>query len=273
MEFSIVRQQFIQEVRQPESDINLARAALLIAQEAYPVLDIELCLCEIQGIADDIHSRLPTERYPLKVLHVINSVLFDDLGFRGNEDDYYDPDNSYLNVVLERRRGIPITLSLVYLEVAARLDFPMVGVGLPGHFVVRPDIDGCEIFVDGFHGGDILFPDDCKTLLGSIYSRPVELDPDFLRPVPPKQFLMRLLGNLKGIYLSKKDISEALSIVNRMLILFPDNVQQTRDRGLLHYQVGNLEPARWDLENYLTLSPLAEDRALIRRLLTRMGNS
>ncbi|MEM6503550.1 MAG: transglutaminase-like domain-containing protein [Cyanobacteria bacterium P01_C01_bin.89] len=273
VEFSIARQQFIQEVRQPESEIDLARAALLIAQEAYPILDIDLCLDELQGIADEIRPKLPTERYPLKVLQVINGVLFDELGFRGNEDDYYDADNSYLNAVLERRLGIPITLSLVYLEVAARLDFPMVGVGLPGHFVVRPDIDDCEIFVDGFHGGDILFPEDCKALLSGIYGRPMALEPEFLRPVPPKQFLMRMLANLKGIYLSKKDISEALSIVNRMLILFPDNIQQTRDRGLLHYQAGNLKPARWDLEQYLTLSPKAEDRDLIRRLLTRMEDA
>ncbi|MEM9772834.1 MAG: transglutaminase-like domain-containing protein [Cyanobacteria bacterium P01_D01_bin.73] len=269
-EFSAARQQFIQEVRQPESEINLAQAALLIAQEAYPILDIEICLGELGAIADEIRPKLPTERYPLKVLQTINSVLFDEFGFRGNEEDYYDPDNSYLNVVLERRLGIPITLSLVYLDVAARLGFPMVGVGLPGHFVIRPDIEGCELFVDVFNGGDILFPQDCEALLEKIYGEPVPLRPEFFQPVSPKHFLMRLLANLKGIYLSKKLISEALSVVNRMLILFPDDVQQTRDRGLLYYQVGNLKSARWGLEEYLALSPQAEDRALVRRLLAQI---
>ena len=273
MEFSVARQQFLQEVRQPESAIDLARAALFIAQEAYPVLDVELCLGELQVIADEIRPKLPTERYPLKVLQTINDVLFGELGFRGNEEEYYDPDNSYLNVVLDRRLGIPITLALVYLEVARRLDFPMVGVGLPGHFVVRPAIEGSEIFVDAFHQGEILFPQDCEALLAKIYGEAVPLHPQFLRPVSPKRFLMRMLANLKGIYIKQQAMEAAIAVVDRMLILFPDDIQQTRDRGLLHYQSGNFRAAQWDLEQYLTVEPAAADQAMIRHLLTQLDDA
>lgn len=270
MDFSAARQRFLQEVRQPETEINVARAALFIAQEAYPVLDVELCLGDLQAIADDIRPQLPTERYPLKILQTINGMLFETLGFQGDSEDYYNPDNSYLNVVLERRRGIPITLALVYLEVAARLDFPMVGIGLPGHFVVQPAVENGEIFVDVFHGGELLFPQDCEALLEKIYGEPVPLESRFLKPVTPKLFLMRMLANLKGIYVNQQAFPLALSVVDRMLILFPDDVQQIRDRGLLHYQVGNATEAQWDLEQYLTLEPQAADQAMIRHLLTQL---
>ncbi len=270
MDFSVARQRFLQEVRQPESDIHLARAALLVAQEAYPILDVELCLGDLEAIADEIRPQLPTERYPLKILQTINGVLFEELGFRGNADDYYNPDNSYLNVVLERRLGIPITLALVYMEVAAQLEFPMQGIGLPGHFVVKPAVEDAEIFVDVFHGGEILFPQDCEALLEKIYGESVPLQPHFLRPVTPKLFLMRLLGNLKGIYVNQQAFSLALGVVDRMLLLFPDDIQQIRDRGLLHYQIGNVTQAQWDLEQYLTAAPQASDQRMIRHLLTQL---
>lgn len=270
MEFSVARQQFLQAVRQPEPEIDVARAALLIAQETYPVLDIDLCLGELDAIADLIRPKLPTERYPLKMLQTINGVLFEALGFQGNEEDYYNPDNSHLNVVLERRLGIPITLALVYLEVAVRLDFPMVGIGLPGHFVVQPVLEGVEIFVDAFHGGEILFPQDCEALLERIYGEEIPLHPNFLKPVTPKRFLMRMLANLKGIYITQKAFSLAIAAVDRMLILFPDDIQQIRDRGLLQYQVGNFKAAQWDLEQYLTVCPEAADQTMIRHLLDQL---
>ncbi|MEO0947819.1 MAG: transglutaminase-like domain-containing protein, partial [Cyanobacteria bacterium J06641_5] len=129
------------EIRKPEEQLDLARAALYIAQEERPDLDPEAYLRRLDRMAAEIYERLPAERYPLRIVRTINSYLFDCLKFRGNTEDYYDPRNSFLDEVLTRRCGIPIALSLVYIEVARRLQFPMVGIGLPGHFLIRPNLE------------------------------------------------------------------------------------------------------------------------------------
>lgn len=221
-------------------------------------------------MAIDLRPRLPIERYPLKVVQEINRYLFETLGFRGNRDDYYDPNNSFLNQVLDRRLGIPITLSLVYLELAQRLDFPMVGIGLPGHFLVQPAFDGVDIFVDVFGGGEILFPQDCADRLSALYGQPVQLRPEFLQPVGPKRFLARMLTNLKSIYIQAGQASQALAAIERILLLFPESPLELRDRGLLCYQAERYTEARQDLERYVALVPTARDRPIIRELLNRL---
>ena len=151
MAFLQARQSFYQEINQPDEQIDLAKAALYIAQEEYLDLDPAEYLNALDTMADDLQDQLPPQQYPLKIIQSINRYLYDDLGFTGNVADYYDPRNSFLNEVIERRIGIPITLSLVYIEVAKRVDFPMVGVGMPGHFLIRPDFPEMETFVDAFH--------------------------------------------------------------------------------------------------------------------------
>ncbi|NEN96226.1 MAG: hypothetical protein F6K50_11985, partial [Moorea sp. SIO3I7] len=134
MDFTSGRQGFYTEINQPDDQIHLAKAALYIAQEEYPDLAIDDYLNALDVMASDVEERLPEQRYPLRVIKTLNQYLYDDLGYSGNRSDYYDPGNSFLNQVIDRRTGIPITLSVVYLEVARRLDFPMVGIGMPGHF-------------------------------------------------------------------------------------------------------------------------------------------
>lgn len=134
MNFLPARQRFIQEIQQPETQINLAKTALYIAQEQYPEIEPEEYLNALDTMASEVLERLPQQRYPLRVIQTINHYLYEDLGFRGNQNHYYDPKNSYFNEVIDRRTGIPITLSLVYLELSKRIDFPMVGIGMPGHF-------------------------------------------------------------------------------------------------------------------------------------------
>lgn len=147
MQLSLARRCFIREIRQPDEIINLERAALYIAQEAYPTLDVDECIVGLDAIAFAIRDRIPESRYPLKIIQTINQYLYTELGFRGNRTDYYNTQNSYLNQVLEYRLGIPITLALVYLSIAKRLDFPMVGIGMPGHFLIRPDVGEMDIYV------------------------------------------------------------------------------------------------------------------------------
>ncbi|BCL37382.1 SirB1 family protein [Nostoc sp. MS1] len=270
MNFSSARQYFYQEVQKSEEDIDLARAALYIAQEEYPRLDTDEYLNTLDTMAMEVEERLPSSRYPLRVIQAINQYLYDDLGFAGNQQDYYDPRNSFLNEVIDRRVGIPITLALVYLEIAKRSDFPMEGVGLPGHFLIRPAISDMEIFVDAFNRGEVLFAQDCQDKLNQMFQQSVTLRPEFLATISKRQFLARMLTNLKYIYLRKQDIEKSLSVVERILLLFPEATSELRDRGLLYYQLGYYPQATNDLETYLANVPNAEDTATIRRLLGEM---
>ncbi|MGF1499277.1 MAG: SirB1 family protein [Elainellaceae cyanobacterium] len=271
MEFSPARQRFTLEVRQPEEQINLAATALYIAQEEYPDLDVEEYLNALDTMALEIQERLPAEFYPLKVIRGINQYLYEDLGFAGNTANYYDPDNSYLNCVIDRRLGIPITLSLVYLEVARRVGLPMVGVNMPGHFLIRPDLPEMEIFVDPFHQGEVLFMQDCQDRLNSIYGRQVLLRPEFFKPIATKRLLSRMLTNLKFIYLNRGEMAKTLAAIERILLIFPDAPVEHRDRGLIYYQVGRWVEACDDLFVYLDQVPAAQDAGVVRQLLKRMG--
>ena len=270
MDFPLGRQNFYQEINQPDAQINLAASALYIAQEEYPDLEVAAYLNALDVMAAEVEERLPVERYPLRMLQSLNQYFYDDLGYTGNTSDYYDPRNSFLNDVIDRRTGIPITLSLVYLEVARRLDFPMVGVNMPGHFLIRPEFQDAGIFVDTFNRGEILFEQDCEERLAQIYGRPVQLQPRFTEAVSSRQLLTRMLTNLKFIYLNRKDLSRALAAVERILLLFPDAPMELRDRGLLYYQLGYLSKASQDLEIYLAMLPNAADADAIRRLLEQI---
>lgn len=270
MDFPIARQLFYQEINQPDGSIDLAKAALYMALEEYPNLEPEEYINALDTIADEVRDRLPAENYPLRIIQAINGYLYGELQFAGNDVDYYDPRNSFLNEVIDRRTGIPISLSLVYLEVAKRIDFPMVGIGMPGHFLIRPDFEDAGIFVDAFNGGEILFTEDCQARLSQIYGQPMELQPDFLAPVSRRHFLGRMLGNVKAIYLQQRDASRVLLAIERILLLFPDALGERRDRGILYYQVGRLVEARHDLELYLRNAPNARDAATIRQLVDRL---
>ncbi|NEP45119.1 MAG: tetratricopeptide repeat protein [Okeania sp. SIO2H7] len=271
MNFTLARQLFYREINLPEEQINLDKAALYLAREEYPELDAEEYLNALDVMAAEIKERLPKENYPLRIIKSINNYLYQDLGFKGNTKDYYDPRNSFLNQVIQRRTGIPITLALVYLEVAKRIEFPMVGIGMPGHFLIRPNFEDSDIYVDAFNEGEILFPQDCAERLAQIYGQPVAMRPEFLEPVGPKQFLARMLTNLKVIYVNRGEELKALAAVERILLLFPEAVVERRDRGVLYYQLGRWTEARQDLESYLMEIPDAGDAGLIRGLLTRIS--
>ncbi|MBN3898599.1 MAG: tetratricopeptide repeat protein [Nostoc sp. NOS(2021)] len=273
MNLSSARQYFYQEIQQSDEHIDLAKAALYIAQEEYPNLDPEEYLNALDTMAWELQERLPDSRYPLRIVQSINQYLYEDLKFYGNKTDYYDPRNSFLNDVIDRRVGIPITLALVYLEVARRIDFPMVGVGMPGHFLIRPDVPDIEIFVDAFNGGEIIFAQDCEERLSQLYQQPVTLQPEFLAVVSHRQFLARMLTNLKFIYIKQQDLQKTLAAVERILLLFPGLTLELRDRGLIYYQLGYYPQAVDDLQNYLIKVPDADDASVIRQLLAKLGNN
>lgn len=270
MSISSPRQSFIQEISQPAAAIDLTAAALYFAQAFYPQLQPQLYFKTLEQMSLDLKSRLPEPRYPLKVIQTINAYFYGDLGFAGNKAAYYDPRNSYLNQVIDRRLGIPITLALVYLDLARRIDFPMVGVGMPGHFLLRPEVDDMAVYVDVFNQGNVLFEQDCRDTFVQIYGLTALWQPDFLKTITPKLFLGRVLTNVKMIYLQQQTWSALLMVCDYLLLLFPDNIYECRDRGLAHYQLGHVEDARQDLTHYLDQCPTAEDASQIQQLLAQM---
>ena len=261
------RHRFIELAQADESALDLAEAALLIAAEEYPSLDI----ASYRGYLDErsaaVRARLPARSSATEQIALLNEEIFERAGFRGNAEDYYDPRNSFLNEVIDRRKGIPITLSVVYLEVGWRLGWPLAGVGMPGHFLVKYQTDDDLILIDPFADGKILSPADCQDRLNQLYGGNVQLQPGFLASVSKRQILVRMLNNLKMIYLQTEDLERALSAVDRILVLSPDDHSQLRDRGLIHFRRGDYSSASGDLQTYLQATPPPADSASIQRAL------
>jgi regulator of sirC expression with transglutaminase-like and TPR domain len=273
MQLSLARQQFIREVRQPDEYIDLERAAFYMAQETYPDLDVEEYVALLDTMADEVRDRLPVEDYPLRTLKVLNDYLYQDLGFKGNQTEYYDPRNSFLNEVIDRRTGIPITMALVYLSLAQRIAFPMEGIALPGHFLIRPMQSEMAIFVDAFNQGEILFEQDCEALLHKMFGDRIAMREQFLAPATNRQFLARMLTNLKATYASSADVEGVLAAVERILILYPDAPIELRDRGIILFRLNRWVEARQDLEQYLAIMPQADDRFHVQHVLEHMANT
>lgn len=264
---SPARGHFASLVARPE--IPLAEAALAVAAEEYPRLDVARYVRALDALGVRVATRLPGVRSPLAILAAMKKVLFDEEGFRGNEADYYDPRNSFLNEVLDRKLGIPITLSILYIEVAARSGLALQGVGFPGHFLVKLPAGGGlpgDLFIDPFNGGDVLGADECTARFrAALHGR--EFDPKFLEAVAPPQILSRMLHNLKKIYVEKGDDVRALWVIDRLLLLSPGNLEERRDRGLLSARLGGLKAAAQDLQAYLDGSGQAPDAGEVRSLL------
>ncbi len=204
---------FLAEINKVDREIDVPTAALYIAQVEYPDLEIERYQTALADMAEAVAKRLPEVQYPLKTIQTINEYLYDELGFHGNELDYYNPCNSLLNDAIDRRTGIPITLAVIYLEIARQIGFPMVGIGMPGHFLIRPNFEGAGIFVDVFDRGEILFVEDCRQKLMQIYQQDIPfLPPEILQPVTNRQILLRILNNLQATYLYRPDFDRAATI-------------------------------------------------------------
>ena len=254
-----------------DQEIDLANAALLIAATEYPQLDIAEQLKVLDSLAAGASQRLGELRDPLYSVNKLSGYLFDEVGFSGNEDDYYDPRNSFLNEVLDRRIGIPISLSLVCIEVGKRLDIPLVGVGMPGHFLLK-HADEQEMFIDPFHRGILLSEDECAQRLREITQTEVVWDPRLLSPVSNRDFITRMLRNLKGIYLQKQDFERSLTMIDRIVVLQPEVLEERRDRGLVLFQLERYEGAQADLGLYLESAPPGTDTEDVRRLFDQIGD-
>lgn len=267
------RERFAQLVSGSEEELGLAEAALLIAQEEHPEIDVAAYLRQLDALAAAVRVRLPESPSPADIIQGLNIQLFREEGLSGNESEYYDPRNSFLNEVLDRKRGIPITLSVVYLEVGRRLGLPLVGVGFPGHFLVKyPSADG-DLVLDPFAGGISLSRAELEQRLREMYG---EGNPflsqisQLLAPTSKKEILVRMLRNLKGIYLQQNDFTRALAVLDRILLVAPDLAMEIRDRGAVHQRLGHLQAAVQDFRRYVQMAPNAEDSEAIRAFIARM---
>jgi regulator of sirC expression with transglutaminase-like and TPR domain len=243
---------------------SLAEGALWIAAEAYPGLDVPHWLGRLEMLGRRAAERVTPEMPVEAAASVVSRVLFEEVGLRGNTEDYYDPRNSFLNDVLERQIGIPISLSVVYLAVARQVGLEAAGVGLPGHFVVRAERAGRRQLLDPFHGGRLLDPAECEALVARMRPGGGPFDPRWLEPVTTRQILVRMLMNLKAVYTALGDWRRALAASERVLLLVPDAVEELRDRGLLNARLGDATAALRDWEAYLERVPKAPDAAMVR---------
>jgi regulator of sirC expression with transglutaminase-like and TPR domain len=264
--------EFRRAVDQPETTLDLSRAALAIARPEYPNLDTDAYVARIGAFASEVASHLcGGESDPERSIAALNYVLFRKHGFRGNREQYFDARNSFLNDVIERRVGIPITLSVLYMEVGRHLGLPLWGVGFPGHFLVKYRDDDQEIIIDPFDSGEIKTHDNLEHLLAGLYGRRVALTPDLLAPATKRQTLRRMLNNLKFVYIKSRELVKALGALDRMMIAEPDQPEDLRERGQVYLALECYPQAKADFEDYLRLVPNAPDAAKIQEHLADLA--
>ena len=269
-----VRERFAQIVNSPEEQLDLAEAALLIAKEEQPDLDVAAYLRKLDELAAAVRSRLSDSPTVDDIILNLNIQLYREEGLRGNTSAYYDPANSFLNEVLDRKTGIPITLSVIYMEVARRLGLSLVGVGFPGHFLVKHVGADGEKVLDPFLGGIELDQQQLTAKLQAMYGENnpyIAMIPQLLSPASKKEILIRMLRNLKGVYLQKNDFQRGLSVIDRILLIAPDMAMEIRDRGGVHHRLGHIQAALQDFHRYLQLAPNADDAEAVRTMIRRMS--
>ncbi len=245
--------------------IDLAEAALLIAAEAYPGLDVAHYLARLDALADAVRPRLGGASSATERVRALLHALGVEQGFAGNQRDYYDVRNSFLNEVLERRTGIPITLAVVYLEVARRLGLPVRGIAFPGHFLLKY-VGTEEVIFDPFFGQP-LNQRDCLERLRAALGRQAVLEPGHLAAASVREILVRMLRNLKQLYSQQRQFEPALACSERILLVSPELPHELRDRGLLYHQLECYAAAQTDLERFLALQPQDDSAALVREKL------
>jgi regulator of sirC expression with transglutaminase-like and TPR domain len=260
-----------------DASLPLLETAVAVAQHDYPRLDVQATLAEIDTLAARLARRLAADAAPMQRLRLLNRFFFQELGFSGNVNDYYDPRNSYVHCVLESRRGIPITLALLYVELATQVGLDACGISFPGHFLAKVHMPQGEIVIDPFTGQSmsrdaldaLLVPYRRRGARNGLGDAPLG---SFLQPARPREVIARMLRNLKEVFRSSQDAARLLGIAERLVILLPEAWEERRDRGLVHAALGARFPAMADLAGYLEHAPDAPDRPAIRQRLAELGH-
>ncbi|MFM0324100.1 SirB1 family protein [Caballeronia glebae] len=249
-----------------DDSLPLTEAALSLAQDAYPDLDLQAVLAEIDELVVRARRRIPDDADAKHKVDALNRYFFRELGFSSNLNDYYDPDNSHLHVVLRRRRGIPISLAVIYLEMAEQLGLPVRGVSFPGHFLLRVATPGQDLMLDPTTG-QTLSEAQMVEMLEPYVQRVGESIGSALRvllqPATRREIVARMLRNLKGIYLQTERWQRLLAVQQRLVIALPHSIEEVRDRGFAYARLDYLRPALEDLERYIEIRPDAEDATVV----------
>jgi regulator of sirC expression with transglutaminase-like and TPR domain len=257
---------------QEGGSFDLAEVALLVAREEYPDLDVPAYVARLDDLGARVHGRFESKEGVAGVVTALNTMLFEEEGFRGNVEEYYDPRNSFLNDVLDRHVGIPISLSTVYMEVARRAGVEVDGVGLPGHFIVRVKGRPADVLVDPFHGGAVLSVTDCQERLDRVHGGRVRLEEAMLRGCEGREIVARMLRNLKAIYTRADDHARTLRTLDLLLAVVDEaeGGAEIRDRALVYEAMDCYALAASDLERYVTRFPGAADETALRRKIQEL---
>ena len=241
-----------------QSDANFAlfEAAVSLAQDEYPELDVQGVLGEVDGLLERIRRRLPADAGQLQRLRLLNQFFFRDLNFGGNLNNFYDPENSFIPVLLRTRRGIPISLAILWMELAQGLGLSVSGIGFPGHFMLKINLPMGQAVIDPLNGQSLSREELAERL--EPYRQPGHTGEDmevplglYLQSAPPRDIIARMLHNLKEIYRTQEDWPRMLAVQERLIVLMPESWPEYRDRGLAHAEMGHTEKALADLECYL----------------------
>jgi regulator of sirC expression with transglutaminase-like and TPR domain len=257
--FQKIKEAFACELAKQETQLDLAQAALLLSEYLTQPFDCSAYLARLDQMAEETRSVVAGAITPLQQIEALNNYIFGQLNFLGNSGNYYLPDNSFLNRVLDTKTGIPISLSVIYLEVGRRLALPLWGIGMPGHFIVGGGSRSKPIYIDVFNRGALLSEDECLAICHVSPTERQAFRERYLQPSHKKAILFRMLLNLKQIYVRRESWLEAYKTVDLMLLVYPTQLEELRDRGLLAYRLGRLQEAIFDLNRYLFLRPTGQD--------------
>ena len=247
--------------------IPLDVAALQLATIEHPDLTAEPFLALLDSHARELGGRVSLEMDGEEFVATMNEYMFDELGFEGNEDDYYDPANSCLNDVLTHRKGIPITLSVVCMEIARRLDRPLYGVGLPGHFLLKYDDSKFQAYIDPFNNGQLLLEPECFEIARRVTGLNIPADPGLLAPVSTRNVIVRMLSNLRTAYYLREEPQKLMKVLDLLVEADPENPEEYKQRAIVRIRMQMYKSARADFERYLELAPQAPDRDEVHRQL------
>ena len=258
---------YLRIVAQPEEDWDLFELSLQICRVVDPQLDVDTYRRILLEITSLVESELRPENNTYDTINTLNAVLFDSLGFGGNKDDYYNVENSYMHFVLEKRKGIPISLSVLYQKIASGIGLKLLPVAMPGHFLLKFSMPSRELFIDPFNRGEILLEDGCQKLLEQVYQEVIEFKMEFLGAVSNRDVVLRMLVNLKHIYRQQDQAKLLLEILERRVPLLSDPLPEILERGLLQLSLKNYNYALRDLEHFVSETPDVRMKKLVEERL------
>ena len=261
-------EEYLEAIGRPPRDLDLFDLSLHISRIGDPGLSVVDCREEVRGIRRRVEKRLSFQRDPYTIIEHANTVLYEELAYRGNTENYYDPLNSLMSQVLRRRTGIPITLSILYREIVGQFGLETWAVGMPGHFLLGFRASSRELFLDAFQKGQILLEDDCRAMCDRLFESQLEFDLSFLSSIPASSIILRMLMNLKQVYRGSGEAVMALRVLNRRIPLLSDPLPEILERGMVCVELADYREALEDFRFFVENTP---DESMRQVIETRIG--